>query len=108
MHNSPGFVFGDITKPVDLDNDGRTDVIWKAEFASEIACVFNEGGIKMSGVFSVDSPSMRSEFNFGSEATSGLRLADILSVASEEFEIRELHIVAKGLCKNCTTQEDRE
>jgi Fur family ferric uptake transcriptional regulator len=38
----------------------------------------------------------------------GFQVADILSKASEEFEIRELHIVAKGLCSNCTMKETRE
>ena len=85
MNNSPPFLFGDITKPVDLDNDGRTDVIWKPELSSEIACVFNLDGLGFSGVFSIDPPSSRAEFNFGPEAASALRLADMNGDGLQDF-----------------------
>jgi len=87
MANSPNFTFGDITKPVDLDNDGRTDIIRKVEFASEITCVFNINGQIMSGEFIIDAPSTRAEFNFGPDASSGLRLADMNGDGLQDFVI---------------------
>ncbi len=87
MHRSPNFTFGDITKPVDLDHDGRTDVIRKSEFSGEITCVFNLKGEKWSSEFSIDAPSTRAEFNFGPEAASALRMADMNGDGLQDFVV---------------------
>lgn len=87
MANSPNFTFGDITKPVDLDNDGRTDVIRKVEFSSEIACVFNQKGQTWSGLFSIDAPSTSAVFNFGPENNSAVRLADMNGDGLQDFVV---------------------
>jgi hypothetical protein len=87
MANSPEFTFGDTTRPVDLDNDGQTDVLRKNELGSEITCVFNQKGAGWSGEFTIDAPSTRSEFNFGPEASSALRLADMNGDGLQDFVV---------------------
>lgn len=87
MEKSPEFTFGQYTKPIDLDNDGMTDVLWKGSASSEIASVFNLNGIAMSSVFSMDAPSDRAEFNFGPEGESGLILADMNGDSLQDFVV---------------------
>ena len=87
MANAPSFTFGDTTKPVDLDNDGRTDVIQKAPLSDQIGCVFNQKGLTWSGMFGVNAPSTRAEFDFGPEASSPLRLADMNGDGLQDFVV---------------------
>lgn len=87
MEKSPQFTFGQYTKPVDLDNNGMTDVLWKGNMSDDMGCVFNLNGKKMSGVFSIPAPSVRVEFNFGAEGNSGLILADMNGDGLQDFVI---------------------
>ncbi len=85
MSNTPSFSFGDTVKPLDLDNDGRVDILRKNNFSTEISCVFNLQGQMLSSEFSLDSPSTQAVFNFGSESESPLRLADMNGDGLQDF-----------------------
>lgn len=85
--NSPVFTFGQDTKPVDLDNDGKTDIIWKFKYSRKVACVFNLDGLEMSNEFDVEAPSESAEFDFGPEGNSGLILADMNGDGLQDFVV---------------------
>lgn len=38
------------------------------------------------------------------DAEVGLRLMEALNAASEGFEVRELHVAGRGICKECASQ----
>jgi len=87
MADSPNFTFSNITKPVDLDNDGCTDVIRKGEFSDQITCIFNQKGKSWSALYAFPSPSRYASFNFGDEKTSALRLADMNGDSIQDFVV---------------------
>ncbi|MCK5354774.1 MAG: VCBS repeat-containing protein, partial [Methyloprofundus sp.] len=84
--NSPNFTFDTVTKPLDLDNDGRIDVMRKLTFSDQVACVFNKKGTAYSSLFTIESPSTKAEFNF-SASNSTLQLADMNGDGLQDFVV---------------------
>lgn len=84
MQSSPGFVFNDLTKSIDLDNDGRTDVISKADLSREMAVAFNDKGLRHLSA-SIEAPSYSQEFNFSGGEKSAVKMADMNGDGLQDF-----------------------
>lgn len=81
MSQSPGFVIGQNVKTLDVDNDGRIDILHQYDFSLDI--VFNREGTSFSSRFTLDPPSFSSTFDFN----EGLRLGDINGDGLQDFVV---------------------